>query len=646
MFLSVLLLFMVTGEVVGPRKLYILFVVSRTGSFVSSGVIPMVDYAIQEINNRSSILSNYTISYEEVLDSKCHGRTATNLFMDKFFDNPKLTYIVLVGCGCSVATIPVAQLSHYWNVPHITIASAASILGDKSRFQSLFQILPTIDGIPYTLTVFAKRLGWRQLAVITQQESLFIGMTHKLNLLFQESGLILDDSITIETGKPLPKERLFKWENGSSQRIIVLFTYSAFSYQIMCEAYKRKMFSPKYVWIFYDSPKIDWFDPNITRSCKPPEIDRILNGSLLLLPEAYSPSTNSSYISSSGMSPSRFTKLHRYLLRQPQYQGLPLVGIEGSGYDAIWAMSLGLEEASRRIAVGNDSGCKLLQGELVPLEEFTYDNPKMGCVLQKSIASVKFNGITGPFEFNKNRTRIGNTIIIYQFSVNENGIRTLRKPMVRVVNRDGIRNSILFFIEPLSTLWGKIPYDGYAEKKIREYNSAFVTVFTLLASAGVMFAGVCLAFTIIFRKKKIVKLSSPNLNYLLILGSVILYSHMYLIVYYFTGYDEIAKQSILCNLSVWSLSFGYSLCFSVILAKSGRVYYIFANPSSKKKSIKDWMLFIIVALLTGIDVLLLIIETSTRSTRVKTKIVPDTQQFEVAALVSDKVYFIISIIIH
>lgn len=70
MLLSVLLLFLVFGEVVGPRELHILFVVSRTGWFVSSGVIPMVDYAMQEINNRSSILSNYTISYEEILDSK------------------------------------------------------------------------------------------------------------------------------------------------------------------------------------------------------------------------------------------------------------------------------------------------------------------------------------------------------------------------------------------------------------------------------------------------------------------------------------------------------------------------------------------------------------------------------------------------
>lgn len=63
-----------------------------------------------------------------------------------------------------------------------------------------------------------------------------------------------------------------------------------------------------------------------------------------------------------------------------------------------------------------------------------------------------------------------------------------------------VSRSLLNFNFSISIL--EIPYDGYAQKKIREYNAAFVTVFTLLASAGVMFAGVCLAFNIIFRKRK------------------------------------------------------------------------------------------------------------------------------------------------
>lgn len=61
------------------------------------------------------------------------------------------------------------------------------------------------------------------------------------------------------------------------------------------------MLPPKYVWIFYDNPKHDWFDPTIKRACKPSEMDRVLNGSLALFPEGYFVAENDSYVSTSGM---------------------------------------------------------------------------------------------------------------------------------------------------------------------------------------------------------------------------------------------------------------------------------------------------------------------------------------------------------
>ena len=30
------------------------------------------------------------------------------------------TFLTLLCCGCSTATIPVAEISHYWNVPHVS----------------------------------------------------------------------------------------------------------------------------------------------------------------------------------------------------------------------------------------------------------------------------------------------------------------------------------------------------------------------------------------------------------------------------------------------------------------------------------------------------------------------------------------------
>ena len=46
------------------------YITTKTGGFVSSGSIPVVDLALEQINNRTDILSNYTLNYTVILDSK------------------------------------------------------------------------------------------------------------------------------------------------------------------------------------------------------------------------------------------------------------------------------------------------------------------------------------------------------------------------------------------------------------------------------------------------------------------------------------------------------------------------------------------------------------------------------------------------
>jgi gamma-aminobutyric acid type B receptor len=48
------------------------YITTRTGSFVAEGAIPVVDLALEQINNRSDILPNYTLSYTRILDSKVY----------------------------------------------------------------------------------------------------------------------------------------------------------------------------------------------------------------------------------------------------------------------------------------------------------------------------------------------------------------------------------------------------------------------------------------------------------------------------------------------------------------------------------------------------------------------------------------------
>ena len=50
--------------------LHFSYITAMTGGFVASGGIPAVDLALEQINNRTDILPNYTLNYTTILDSK------------------------------------------------------------------------------------------------------------------------------------------------------------------------------------------------------------------------------------------------------------------------------------------------------------------------------------------------------------------------------------------------------------------------------------------------------------------------------------------------------------------------------------------------------------------------------------------------
>ena len=60
--------------------LHFAYITTKTGSFVVSGGIPIIDWSLEMINERDDILQNYTLNYTDVLDSKVSLKQ--NTFME------------------------------------------------------------------------------------------------------------------------------------------------------------------------------------------------------------------------------------------------------------------------------------------------------------------------------------------------------------------------------------------------------------------------------------------------------------------------------------------------------------------------------------------------------------------------------------
>ena len=86
---------------------------------------------------------------------------------------------------------------------------------------------------------------------------------------------------------------------------------------------------------------------------------------------------------------------------------------------------------------------------------------------------------------------------------------------------------------------------------------------------------------------RLIRLGSPNLNYLIGIGAIILYADTCFFIIPTTNQQVVTA---LCNLTPWLTALGYSLCYGTILAKMVRVYYIFDNPTPQKKKVGYFIL--------------------------------------------------------
>ena len=153
--------------------------------------------------------------------------------LDAFFEDFKTSpdpKIALMGCGCSTATAPVAEISHQWNIPQvlkrlitpylntfsyklnykhyftcisgesvllvfllvnqlsitffvqISFASALSSLTDRNRFKNYFRTTPSFKNYAPVLVALLNKFNWKRVAFLTESQASFFKVKEKVLL--------------------------------------------------------------------------------------------------------------------------------------------------------------------------------------------------------------------------------------------------------------------------------------------------------------------------------------------------------------------------------------------------------------------------------------------------------------------------------
>lgn len=65
-------------------------------------------------------------------------------------------------------------------------------------------------------------------------------------------------------------------------------------------------------------------------------------------------------------------------------------------YDVMWVLAVALNNTMTAVESGeiNGTGCDTVPGSLVSLEQFSYRNEKMGCLIQWNLQRTNFSGVS------------------------------------------------------------------------------------------------------------------------------------------------------------------------------------------------------------------------------------------------------------
>ncbi|KAF7240397.1 Gamma-aminobutyric acid type B receptor subunit 2 [Varanus komodoensis] len=120
------------------------------------------------------------------------------------------------------------------------------------------------------------------------------------------------------------------------------------------------------------------------------------------------------------------------------------------------------------------------------------------------------------------------------------------------------------------------------QKQLRKISLPLYSILSALTILGMIMASAFLFFNIKNRNQKLIKMSSPYMNNLIILGGMLSYASIFLFGLDGSFVSEKTFET-LCTVRTWILTVGYTTAFGAMFAKTWRVHAIFKNVKMKKK---------------------------------------------------------------
>ncbi|XP_070566232.1 gamma-aminobutyric acid type B receptor subunit 2-like [Ptychodera flava] len=540
--------------------------------------------ALEFVNKNPDILPEYQLMMIEnftSVDETTMTGDGLSILYDFIYEKPQL--LMLIVSSNSLVAQPVCEAASHYNLIQMSGMASSPDLSDRERYPLFTRLYPSDTILVNGWEALLRTFQWKRVAIILENVETFSRLLKELILLFEEYGG--HDILTVEQVQhgqdPSVQIESLKEQDA---RIIILLAHEEMARQITCQAYRANLYGPKYVWMLTGWLKADWHLQRTGQNdvtCSDTEMTSVLNGYFSIKVLSYSQEFKK--VDFNGVKPSQ-EDLDFYSNIKSTYL------FAGYGYDTIVYAALALNQ-SEKVLSRLDPPRQLM--------DFTYEDAVMANYLKESAQRLEMHGLTGKIEFTETGDRITD-LIIEQMQDSQ---------MVQVGIYD-VGNDTFRWSEDTPLRWqGNLPpTDGVQTVYLPALpsNPVRILMFTL-AGFGISFAIVCLVLNFVFRDKKVIKISSPLLNYFIAIGCIFLY-----ILIIMFGLDTPKSESIgsyiFCHGRPLLVSVGVNLSFGALFMKTYRVYAIFKIAMEKFGEIRvgDTRLVVAILVMVAVDIIIIL----------------------------------------
>ncbi|XP_017886099.1 gamma-aminobutyric acid type B receptor subunit 2 [Ceratina calcarata] len=534
-------------------------------SRIGRGVMPSVKLAVDHINEDRVVLRNYRL-HMWWNDTECNTAVGVKAFFDMMHSGPHK--VMLFGAACTHVTDPIAKASKHWRLTQLSYADTHPMFTNES-FPNFFRVVPSENEFNAPRVALLMHFNWTRVGTIYQNEPRY-ALAHNRLVAdldhYDDMEVVETQSFATEVSSALEKLK------QKDVRIILGNFNEIWARRIFCEAHKFGMFGRKYQWLIMGTYAEEWWLES-DGGCEPSELAEALHGAILtdLLPITTEKRKTIAGITT-----------EQYRVEYDSRRGTEYSRFHGYTYDGIWAVALAIQRVASRITHYHRNQT---------MSDFRYRDELWERLFLEALRNTSFDGVTGPVRFYGNGRKA--CILLKQFQ----GDRE-----VKIGEYNGVTNVLnLDKGEPL-VWWGRSPPKDRT-LHIIEHSTVNITIYAVLTSAsgvGIVMAAIFLVINIKYRNQRYIKMSSPHLNNLIIVGCMLTYSSVI-----FLGLDsQLSSVTVfpyICTARACLLMAGFSLAFGSMFSKTWRVHSIFTDVKLNKKVIKDYQLFMVVGVLLFID---------------------------------------------